>query len=707
VAAVLAAAFCFWRYLAPAHGPWTLGLLRLGFILLLGWCLFRPAERHRENEQVRPRFIVIADTSASMALSPSPGIPTRWSVVQQVLKQPWTSIIPAKAQVDVYTFDNAVNPRPSLRDLGSAQPIGDGTRLRDSLQQILGRYSGHPIAGILLLSDGNDTRELGTEWTAGPWPAPIYSVRLEPPISWEETPDVRVIRVDTPRRVVSGWQSELTAVIGANGTQGAPLNVQLYENDKLIQEIPLQIPAEGGSREVKFQLDHPTLGTFTYKVKVPPLPKQAGTTDNEFSVAVDVVDTKNRVLYVEGVPGFEFKFLKRSLERSKEVTPIILLQGPDGKLMSVGHAGSVNLTMTHDQLAQFKIAILGNMDASTLGDDRARSLVKFVDEGGSLILLGGDEAWSDHGFASTPLKELLPIQRDWSTPPQEGKFNATLTKEGQAHPALQSLVKKWTKPMPVLSIYPGSKPTAGATTVLSADNEPLIVTQRFGQGKVAAILSNSLWRWQLEPGQQDEYLSFWDGLIQWLMPSASQVDELNLDLSADTEQLFLGDTLTLTARSGGSRANAANLPVTVEIQTPDGRKVPYSTQPSVSTGGAGPVYTATYKADSSGMCTAIATATLDGRKIESPPFSFYVKPFTPETTPRPQAVELLRQLAKASGGQFCEQDQLDPVLSALELKPSEVDRLTYDTLWNTPFILGGLMLFLSLDWILRKRRDMA
>ncbi len=708
IASVLLGVFCFWRYFSRDQGPISLGLLRLGFLVLLGWCLFRPAERHRENEQLRPRFIVIADTSASMALTPKPTIPTRWSVVQDVLKQHWASVIPAKAQVDAFTFDNGISAAGGLRDIAGAQPKGDGTRLRDSMQQILDRYRGQPVAGVLLLSDGNDTRELGTDWTAGPWPAPIYSVRLEPPNSWEEVPDVRVIRVDTPRRVIAGWESELSAVIGATGTKGAPINVQLYENDKLLQELPVQIPAEGGSREVKFQLDHPVIGTFTYKVKVPPLPKETATADNEFSVAVDVTDTKNRVLYVEGVPRFEFKFLKRALEKSKEVTPIILLQGPDGNLMSVGHAGSVNLTMAHDQLAQFKIVILGNMDGPTLGEERARALVKFVDEGGSLILLGGDDAWGANGFAATPLKELLPIQRDWSVPATEGKYNVVLTKEGAAHPALQSLVKKWTRPMPVLSVYPGSKPSAGATTVMSADNEPLIVTQRFGQGKVAAILSNSLWRWQTQPGQQDEYLSFWDGLIQWLMPQASQVDQFTLDLSADVEQLFLGDSLNLTARAGGSRATAeANIPVTVEIQTPDGRKIPYPMQAGVSAGQSGPVYSASYKADAGGMCTAVASATVDGRRIESPPFSFYVKPFTPETSPIPQDIPVLQQLAKASGGQFCEVDQLDDVLSNIDIKTSQEERVSYNSLWNTPFILGGLMLLLGTDWILRKRRNLA
>ncbi len=187
-AAVFAGVFCFWRYLSAEHGRISLGLLRLAFLLLLGWCLFRPAERHRENEQLRPRFVVVADTSASMGLTPKESIPTRWSVVEQMLKQRWTSIIPAKAQLDVYTFDNSINQRSGLRDLDTAQPRGDGTRLRDSMQQILSRYGGQPVAGVLLLSDGNDTRELGSEWTAAHGPLPFIQSGSSRPIPGRKSP---------------------------------------------------------------------------------------------------------------------------------------------------------------------------------------------------------------------------------------------------------------------------------------------------------------------------------------------------------------------------------------------------------------------------------------------------------------------------------------------------------------------------------------
>ena len=711
IAAIVVTLFAFWRYLPRDRGTILMALLRIAFFLLLAWCLFRPMDKRRQSEQLKPRFLVVADTSASMALTPQKAIPTRWSVTQEVLKQPWTQEIPLKAEVDCYSFDSILGTKVPLKQLGVLEPKGQGTRLRDSLQQIVDRYRGQPLAGILVLSDGLDTRELTDDWASGSWPAPIYSVRLEPANSWEETPDARVMRVDTPRRVVVGWQSELTAVIGANGTKGEPINVQLYENNKLLQEIPTQIPAGGGTREVKFQLDHKSIGTYVYKVKVPALPKEVMLDDNEFSITVDVTDTKNRVLYVEGVPRFDFKFLKRALEKNKEISPIILLQGPDGKLMSVGHAGTVNLTMAHEQLAQFKIVVLGNLDAQTLGEERAKALLKFVEEGGSLILLGGEDAWSTRGFAATPLKPLLPVQRETGDPPLEGKFNVVLSKDGMSHPALQAVSQKWAKPMPVLSIFPGTTPTAGATTVMSADDKPLIVTQRFGQGKVAAVLSNSLWRWQLEPGQKEEYQTFWDGMIQWLMPQASKVDAFTLDLSADIEQMFLGETITLSARIGGAQAGkVGNIPVKLQIQTPDGRKIPFP-MPQMTTGAAAAkgqaVFNAEFKADAGGMHNAVATAMIDGREVASGPFSFFVKPFTPETSPRGQNETLLRALAQASKGEFLEKERLNDVLMALKIQTSEEERVIYNSLWDSPFMLGGLMVLLAIDWILRKRRNMA
>ena len=114
-----------------------------------------------------------------------------------------------------------------------------------------------------------------------------------------------------------------------------------------------------------------------------------------------------------------------------------------------------------------------------------------------------------------------------------------------------------------------------------------------------------------------------------------------------------------------------------------------------------------YKADIGGMHNAVATATIDGRPVQSGPFSFFVKPFTPETSPRGQNEAVLRALAQASGGQFLEKEKLNDVLMALNIRTAEEERVIYQSLWDSPFMLAALMLLLALDWIARKRRNMA
>ena len=192
------------------------------------------------------------------------------------------------------------------------------------------------------------------------------------------------------------------------------------------------------------------------------------------------------------------------------------------------------------------------------------------------------------------------------------------------------------------------------------------------------------------------------------MPQASAVNAYTLDLSADVEQLFLGDSIAFTARLGGAHAaEAGAVSASLEIQTPDGRKIPFPMPQASAAGKSGsPAFAVSYKADAGGMHNAIASVTAGGHKIESSPFSFVVKPFTPETSPHPQNVEILRMLSQTSGGQFCEKDKLNEALMALNVKNAEEERVSYKSLWDSLFMLVALMSLLAAEWILRKRRKM-
>jgi uncharacterized membrane protein len=717
-AALLAAAgltaLSFVRHIPGRGLRLALLALRLIFLALVGWCLLLPMARRVASDAVRPHFVVALDTSASMARRPAlPGTPTRWAAASRLLAQGWVRRLQSDCVVDVFAFNTRVEPPLSPSAVSRLKPDGRGTHLRDSLRGILDRFRGQDLAGLVLLSDGADTRELDDAWAASRWPCPIYTVRLEPPGSMAIEPDVRIDTVNTPRRAVAGWDTKLTATVAGQGADAAPCRVDLLENGRLIDSAPAPLDASGDSREVSFRLVHPEVGSTVYTVAIPPLPGETRTNDNAYSVTVQTVDARNRVLYAETVPRWESKYLNRELLANRNITPASFVRGPDGRFLAYGERGEASLDMTATQLARYKIVILGDLDAGTLGEARAAALVKFVEDGGSLVLLGGPAAWRDQGFAATALERLLPCRRAWETPAAEGLFPVSLTDEGRAHGIFAGDAKVGADLPPVLSVFPGARPTPGASVLAAAQTpegrQPLIVAHPYGQGKVLAVLTDSLWRWQLAPGQTRPYARFWSQALEWLSPAATELDRYELDCFADTAQLTLGEAITLKARVSGRAPPGAEWAAVCTVETPDNRPLPLDMkrQEVESAGARTPGAVADFTPRAAGLHRAIARADIGGARYESAPFTFFVKSVTPEDTPRPINERLLRALAENSGGRFCEPDELDPAISRLEIQGREEQRVLYASLWQRLPLLACLMALLGLEWILRKVRNLA
>jgi len=714
-AGVLVAAFSFWRFLKPDLATLAIILLRLLFMALLVWCLFMPEKRESLTHLLKPRFVVALDKTQSMTLAPPGETRNRWAAAQEALGMDWVKAVSAECELDVYPFDVEVRPRVTIAEARAMEPDGSATLLRDALFKLADRYRGQNVAGFVLLSDGVDTREAFDDWASGMWPWPIYTLRLEPPATWEEEPDVRVDAVNTPRRVNVGWSTELKAVVSGQGTKGQAITVQLIENNALRQEIPTQIPAGGGSRQVSFQLEHPEVGVFTYLVCVPPLEGETHTNDNAYSITVQVVDNKNRLLYVEGPPRIESKFLTRALKANPKVSSLAFLRGPGGQFFTIGPRGNMTPDMHESQLAFFKIVMIGNLDARELGEHRAQNLTKFVDMGGSLILLGGPKAWGPEGLLKTSLVKLMPV-KSLATEPLEGTFPVSLTDDGRSHPAFAGDPTLWDVVPPVLSVYPDAALSAGAQAIAAANTprgmQSVIVVQRYGQGKVVAILTDSLWRWQLHPDVEKNrpYQRFWDQLLSWLSPSEKDMETQTLDLFVNKEQIFMGEDVELSAVLGGKDRQKAEASVTVEISTPSKRKIPLALarQNVVTPSGASfPGFATVFSAQEPGLYTVTAVAEIENRKVESDPLSFFVKPFTPESVPRPAKEDILRAIAQSSGGRHFEDPKdLSDFLATLKFAGKEEESVTYRSLWQNVLIISCLMALISAEWAVRKFRNL-
>jgi hypothetical protein len=104
---------------------------------------------------------------------------------------------------------------------------------------------------------------------------------------------------------------------------------------------------------------------------------------------------------------------------------------------------------------------------------------------------------------------------------------------------------------------------------------------------------------------------------------------------------------------------------------------------------------------------AIARTEIKDQRVESAPYSFFIKAFTPETSPKPINAALLQLLAEQSDGRFLDPSEVSRVLSDLKITTREEERVEYQSLWHSWWVIACLMGLLSVEWIIRKVRNMA
>jgi hypothetical protein len=275
----------------------------------------------------------------------------------------------------------------------------------------------------------------------------------------------------------------------------------------------------------------------------------------------------------------------------------------------------------------------------------------------------------------------------------------------------------WTKVPSVLSLFQGVVPSAAARVLVEARTtsgpQPMILTQDFGQGKVVAIFSDSLWKWQLSTDalKNNPYPRFWHQLLSWLSPKAEKIEGKDWGVFLDREECFLGESIEVTARWVGDNKPPAGTVVKAEITYPDKRKIPFVMASQMDQALAGkvvPAYSVKFKGEKAGMYSVVVTSETGGKRLESDVAFISVKPFSPESIPRPPDFETLKAIAANSGGAYFESAaDLDRTLASFTPKKLEQSISEYKTYWQHWSILGILIALLAIEWVIRKFRNLT
>ncbi|MCI0658684.1 MAG: hypothetical protein L0170_16655, partial [Acidobacteria bacterium] len=311
--------------------------------------------------------------------------------------------------------------------------------------------------------------------------------------------------------------AEITLTLA--GAVVARKEIALQEGEDLREELTFTPrPSSGGGHE-KAEL----------KTAIRYRGKEAFTEDNELTRTVALIDRKVKILYMEGSPRWQYKFLQTALLRDRRVDPKFLLVSADKRATASDGPYLPAMPGARQDLFSYDLLILGDVPLSSLGLERAGWIRDFVREGGSLIFIAGRQhAPSEYG--STPLAEVLPIEfassrftgRDLDRPQM---YVPLLTRAGErsemltladtpeeSHRVWQSLPGFYWN-YPVTKLRPGAsallvhpRPVAGEQAV------PVLASHFYGKGQVLFLGTDESWRWRANGGEK-LFARFWGQVI--------------------------------------------------------------------------------------------------------------------------------------------------------------------------------------------------
>ena len=289
-----------------------------------------------------------------------------------------------------------------------------------------------------------------------------------------------------------------------------------------------------------------------------------------------------------------------------------------------------------------------------------------------------------------------------------------ITDTGLHHPVFGSLFAS-VKDFPALltcNLATRVAPTAEVLmeTVSGGRHYPVIVTMRYGQGRVTIILSDTIWRWRLASkgwsADRSPYDTFWAQLMDWLIPKEQQKQNSNrLELFTERANYLMGERPQIRAILRTLSRDAkqpATLPL--QVRTPDDKVFDYTLRPGMlQTRGGNQVagYQTQVEPNVPGVFRVKATATFDGVAVEGETRFVVAQPAT-EITGKPIDTEALTRLAETSGGRFYAMDQWENWRRDLHYQEQHFSRVELRDLWNNPWLVGFLLLMLAADWTARK-----
>lgn len=721
------------RTLSPAWKT-TLISLRSAVLLVLLFCLLRPIVT---TEQVTPQesyLAILVDDSQSMSIEDESGGVSRAQAVSQLLFDD-AGVIESLSdtfQIRTFRFDKNTQRVIDSADLGSA---GTASSIDQALEYVDQQLSGLALGGVLLLSDGADNEGIDPVERAqsfGAREVPIFTVGA----GQENIPrDVGIVDVAAAKTVLEGSVFNIDVALSNQGYANREVALTVFDGEELVATKRVVLGPDSSTRRFDLELTPEKQEATVYRLEVEEQDGEIVLQNNQYSFLVDnSARPALDILYVDGHPRNEYKFIRRAVEEDSSIRLATYLQTGPGKFYRQGIKTPLELSAGFperaDELYQYEAIILGDIDKDFFSDGQLTLIQDFVAERGGGLLVAG---MLDDLFVDTVLADILPVSLISSsllpqtllggiargTHPTGELYSPVLTTAGEYSELLRlhgedaENQRLWAQMPELQGVYVTGRAKPGATVLmehplLQFQNQrlPIIATQRYGSGRSMSITSASTWRWQMMmPAEDQSHERIWRQLLRWLAVSALE----RVTVEFDREFYHVGDRVNVTATVRDINYQPDNnASVWLHMSDPEGGVIDNAMDWNIDQDG---VYRSSFEVQTEGvfnLMVDVASAVGEADRSDTEKSAaFVVTPSLREYSSAGRDTGLLERIAAVSGGRYYDLDATGTLATDISYTPSAYSKEVQEDLWDTPLLLLLLILLLCADWIARRFKGLS
>lgn len=695
--------------------------LRVALLGTIIFCLMQPT---LVNSTVVPQqnFVgILIDDSRSMALENEDGTP-RSAFIAEAFTPDESELFSALSDRFVLRFFRFSDVASRIDGLDELTFDGTHTDIARALDVAREELAGVPLSGLIVISDGADNEDRPLTEALVPLQAagvPVFTIGVG-----EESiePDIEIGRVELPRAVLEGSTLMVDIVVTQNGFGRRTVPVIVESDLRILAEETIELGPDGEPVVIRIGFELEDAGLQRLRFRIPPQEGERVTRNNGRTAWVEVRGESEKILYFEGEPRFEQKFIRRAVDDDENLQLVLLLRTAENKFLRLSVTDSLELEAgfprTREELYRYRGLILGSVEASFFTHDQLQMIADFVSErGGGLLFLGGHGSFAEGGWAGTPVEEVMPVMLDQAASGVGGYFTevkVTPTPAGLAHPTVQldlepeSVKPRWDSLPKLTTVNPLFQTRPGATTLLTGAHEAggldqvVLAFQRYGRGISIALTTQDTWLWQMLPPLEDQsHEAFWQQMLRWLVDRVPDA----VSVAADHEQVEPGESVRLVASVGDSTYIEVNdASVTARITSPSGVVEEIQAEWTVETDGE---YVVEFRPTEMGDYEIELTAERAGVTLGTDHTYIHTAPSDEEYFGAGRRTSLLRRIADETGGQFYTPETVSTLPEDISITGAGVTLVQENDLWDMPILFLLMLSLMGAEWGFRRIRGLV